>query len=209
MRPAPRPSTETVKPVRPRGREGREAIELGQDARLLAFLMPPPLFLLCGPAFSGKSTLAARLHDRWGFHVVSLDAINARRGLRGGEGIPDQEWARTAALARDEVRAWLKTPGSRVVVDDTLCFRFLREDFRRLATEAARTSRLLVLGTPIEEVRRRISENVRRPERAGINAAVLERHLARFEWPGEDEPHRVIHDVAALDAWLEAEAARW
>jgi hypothetical protein len=38
---------------------------------------------------------------------------------------------------------------------------------------------------------------------------VLVRHLERFEWPGEDEPHRVIDDVAALDGWLEGEAAGW
>jgi predicted kinase len=171
--------------------------------------MQPPLLLLCGPAFSGKSTLAARLRDRWSFQVVSLDAINARRGLRGGEGIPDEEWARTAALARDEVRALLGSPGSRVVVDDTLCFRFLRDDFRQLAAEVARTSRLVVLGTSLEEVRRRIALNVRRPARAGISAGVLERHLARFEWPGDDEPHQVIADAAALDGWLVRETAGW
>ncbi|RPH71198.1 MAG: hypothetical protein EHM78_08290 [Myxococcaceae bacterium] len=53
--------------------------------------MSPPLLLLCGPAFSGKSTVAAHLFRRWDFRVVSLDEINARRGLHGGQGIPDAE----------------------------------------------------------------------------------------------------------------------
>jgi predicted kinase len=171
--------------------------------------MGPPLLLLCGPTFSGKSTLAARLRDFWGFQVVSLDEINLRRGVRGGDGLADEQWARTAAIAREEVRASLEVPGSRVVVDDTLCFRFLRDDFRRLATDVRRTSRLLVLGTPIEVIHRRIAGNARRPERTAINAAVLERHLARFEWPGDDEPHQVIHDVAALDGWIGTDAAGW
>ncbi|HUM13002.1 MAG TPA: ATP-binding protein [Myxococcaceae bacterium] len=171
--------------------------------------MAPPLVLLSGPAFSGKSTLAAHLAARWGFEVVSLDAINARRGLRGGEGVPEAEWARTAALARDEVRALLSLPGSRVVVDDTLCFRFLRNDFRGIATEAGRDSVLLVLGTSIEDVRRRISENERRPTRGGIREVVLEQHLAAFEWPGVDEPHRVVRDVADLEAWLAVAAPGW
>ena len=171
--------------------------------------MPPPLLLLCGPAFSGKSTLAAHLAVHWGFQVVSLDAINARRHLHGGDGIPDEEWARTSALAREEVRALLAVPGSRVVVNDTLCFRFLRTDFARVAAEAGRSSLLLVVATAVEEVRRRIAANARRPSRRGISGAVLERHLATFEWPGEDEAHCQVRDVAELDAWLGVEAARW
>jgi|GEM_PF-2813708 len=47
------------------------------------------------------------------------------------------------------------------------------------------------------------------PVRQGINAAVLERHRATFEWPGEDEPHRVLPDVSELKAWLAAAAVRW
>ncbi|HZJ53526.1 MAG TPA: ATP-binding protein [Myxococcaceae bacterium] len=171
--------------------------------------MPPPLVLLCGPAFSGKSTLAAHLSRRWGFRVVSLDEINARRGLHGGQGIPDAEWGRTVGVARDEVRTLLSVPGARVVVDDTLCFRFLRADFARVAAAAGRDSVLLVLGASLEEIRRRIAENARHPVRGSVAPHVLERHLAAFEWPGEDEPHRVFHDPAGLDAWLAEEVVRW
>ncbi len=171
--------------------------------------MPPPLVLLCGPAFSGKSTLTAHLARRWRFRVVSLDEINARRGLHGGDGIPDAEWGKTVGVAREEVRALLSRSEARVVVDDTLCFRFLREDFARVAAEAGRRSVLLVLGTPLEDVRRRIAENARYPVRGSIVPAVLERHLATFEWPGADEPHRVVHDPAGLDAWLIDEVDRW
>ena len=52
---------------------------------------PPPargLYLLCGLAFSGKTTLTAALSRHLGAAVVSLDAINASRGLQGGMGIP-------------------------------------------------------------------------------------------------------------------------
>ncbi len=123
--------------------------------------------------------------------------------------MPDEEWARTAALAREEVATLLSRPGSRVVVDDTLCFRFLRADFAQVAAEGGRESVLLVLGTPMDEIRRRIAENVRRPARPGVTGAVLERHLATFEWPSADEPHRVMRDVSELEAWLVAESVRW
>jgi predicted kinase len=171
--------------------------------------MPPPLLLLCGPAFSGKSTVAAHLSRRWDFRVVSLDEINARRGLDGGQGIPDAEWVETVRMALEEVRDLLSNREARVVVDDTLCFRFLRADFARVAAESGRQSVLLVLGTPLEEVRRRIAENGRHPVREGLVPAVLERHLATFEWPRADEPHRVIPDSAGLDTWLVDEVDRW
>jgi predicted kinase len=111
--------------------------------------------------------------------------------------------------AHAEVERLLADAGSRVVVDDTLCFRFLRSGLVDLATRAGRRTELLVLGTPVDEVRRRVAENVRHPVRPGINAAVLERHLATFEWPGEDEPHRVVRQPSELDDWLGAEAVRW
>lgn len=171
--------------------------------------MSSPLLILCGPAFSGKSTLAAHLSFRWGFEVVSLDEINARRGLHGGQGIPDADWARTAAIAREEARALLAVPSARVVVDDTFCFRFLRDDFVRLASEAGRESVILVLATPEQEIRRRISENARAGARPGIVCSVLERHLATFEWPGEDEPHRSYDELGSIDAWLADEGLRW
>lgn len=163
--------------------------------------MRAPLVLLCGPAFSGKTTVAAALVARFGHTAVSLDEINARRGLHGGEGVPDEEWARTHELALEQVERLLRAPPARVVVDDTLCYRFLRDGFRDLAARVGRGTRLIVLAVPEAEIRRRIAANAAAPGRRGIDAAVLERHLASFEWPAAGEPHRVYCDAADLDAW--------
>lgn len=76
-------------------------------------------------------------------------------------------------------------------------------------TPEVRGAGSLVLGTPLEEVWRRVAANAERPVRRGVSAAILERHLATFEWPGEDEPHRVVRDVDELEGWLAVEAARW
>ncbi len=60
------------------------------------------LVLLCGTAFSGKSTVARTLAPSLSASIVSLDEINERRGLWGGDGIPVEEWMRTHELASDE-----------------------------------------------------------------------------------------------------------
>ena len=163
----------------------------------------PPLVLLCGPAFSGKSTLARALSTGSGYAVVSFDAINASRGLSGGDGLPEAEWARTFALAQTEVEELLRWPSARVVVDDTLCYRFLRDGFRALAGRSGRECRLVVLRTSEQEIRRRLARNALTPERPGVAGAVLNPHLASFEWPGPDEPHRVVAGPLDLDALVD------
>lgn len=50
--------------------------------------MPSTLHLLCGLAFSGKTTLARALLEREDLACVSLDDIGRERGLWGRDGIP-------------------------------------------------------------------------------------------------------------------------
>ena len=82
------------------------------------------LTLMCGLSFSGKSTLARGLAEELGAHLVSLDAINHERGLRGGEGIPLDEWATSNGIAHERAGVLLAAGGD-VVVDDTGSPRFI------------------------------------------------------------------------------------
>lgn len=76
------------------------------------------IVLLCGRSFSGKSTVAAQLADGLGGEIISLDDLNAERGLWGGDGIPIEEWARTMDLAHDRVTEAIGR-GATVIIDDT------------------------------------------------------------------------------------------
>ena len=53
--------------------------------------MSQTVYAMCGLAFSGMSTVAQTLRRELGIELISLDAINAERGLQGGEGIPDKQ----------------------------------------------------------------------------------------------------------------------
>jgi predicted kinase len=147
------------------------------------------LVLLCGTSFSGKSTVARVLAERLPARVVSLDEINERRGLWGGDGIPVEEWMRTHELARAEVRELLGS-GTSVVVDDTSSPRFLRDGWRELASAEDVGFTLVYVDVDHATVRRRRAENRLDPRRKDVTDAVLEQHLADFE-PPEDDEHAV------------------
>ena len=148
--------------------------------------MADRLVLLCGTSFSGKSTVARVLAERLPARVVSLDEINERRGLWGGDGIPVEEWMRTHEVARVEVRELLGS-GTSVVVDDTSSPRFLRDGWRALAAAEDVGFTLVYVDVDHPTVRTRRAENRLDPRRQDVTDAVLEQHLAEFEPPGDDE----------------------
>jgi predicted kinase len=159
------------------------------------------LYLLCGLAFSGKSTLAAALHRRLGCALVSLDALNARRGLHGGLGIPAEEWARTHREALSEVEAALQA-GRSVVVDDTNCFRFLRDNYREIAGRYGVPTVVIYLEIPLDFVRARMQANEIEPSRPPITEAVLLDLVAKFEPPAADERVVVFPAGASPEGWV-------
>lgn len=164
--------------------------------------MAATAYLLCGPSLPGKSTLAERIATRFDARIVSADDINARRGLPfGAEGLPESTWAETLRLQIDALHA-TGAAGASIVVDDTLCYRWLRDRFRDEARAAGLVPQLLVLRPPDDELRARHAALIRSRERPVLSAARLEEHLAAFEWPGDDEQPIDLTDATAQSAWL-------
>ena len=164
------------------------------------------LYVLCGLAFAGKSTLAAAIAARTGAAVVSLDDINAQRGLRGGLGIPDHEWAVSHGAALVQAEEALHG-GRSVVIDDTNCFRFLRDDYRALAGRVGGTCVVIHLDTPLSSARSRLSENDRTGARARVTEVVLLDLARKFELPGPDEPTLRFPSGADPASWVAASLA--
>jgi predicted kinase len=154
------------------------------------------IVLLCGRSFSGKSAVAARFAQTLPATVVSLDAINAERGLWGGDGIPIREWARTHESARHRTRRIVES-GAVVVIDDTSSPRFLRDGWRSLAHELAVPLVLVFVDTPVDVIRRRQAANRTHPSRRDVTDEVMDQHLASFEPPEADEDAVRVDGTAA------------
>src|SRR5687768_14245353 len=141
---------------------------------------------MCGLAFSGKTTLARAIVSELGWAYISLDEINAERGLSGGDGMETVEWERTHHIALQSLQKKL-TSGTSVVVDDTNCFRWIRDRFRDLSRANHARTTVVLVDTPIHEIQQRIAHNRDVRGRRGIEATVFGAHVAAFERPADDE----------------------
>lgn len=144
------------------------------------------IVLLCGRSFSGKSTVAAELSGMLPAVVVSLDAINAERGLQSGAGVPIEEWVWTHEISQARTREVLKTGGS-VIVDDTSSPRFLRESWRGLARDLQVPLVLVYVDTLVEVSLERHAANRADQRRMDVSDEILQAHLKSFEAPTVDE----------------------
>lgn len=144
------------------------------------------IILLCGRSFSGKSTVAHGLREALGGVVVSLDAINEERDLRGGQGIAVKEWARTNDVAHQRVAAELVRDAT-VIIDDTSSPRFLRDAWRELSTRSEAAFVLVFIDAARETIVQRQAANRADGARRDVIDRVMTEHLGTFEPPAATE----------------------
>ncbi|MGL5077708.1 MAG: AAA family ATPase, partial [Waterburya sp.] len=116
------------------------------------------LYLLCGMPFSGKTTLGKSVAKYLDCPYISLDEINEARGLYGGDGIPVEEWEKTHFLAMQQLHSLMPFEQN-IVLDDTNCFRWLRDRFRDYGTQYGYQTTLIFLDVPLAEIWSRIKTN--------------------------------------------------
>ena len=165
------------------------------------------VYAMCGIAFSGKSTMARRIVAELGIELHFLDAINAERGLHGGDGLADAQWEETSLIAMDRLRALLHE-GKSVVVDDTFSHRFLRDRCKAVVDEyGGRFSDRLRRHAPGDDFEERRVANSRSPTRSQLRDDVFEHHRRRFQFPDNDERYIRIASDQDLAAWIAREKA--
>lgn len=159
-------------------------------------------YLLCGPSLAGKSAVATRIAEALSTSVVSADEINAERGLPfGGEGLPESVWAETLRVQVQRFHEALARKRS-VVIDDTLCYRWLRERWRQEAAKAGVKATLLLLAPSNQELLARHAALSRSGKRPVLSAERLQQHLATFELPTPDEEPVLMDTPARFESWL-------
>ncbi|MHC5595161.1 MAG: AAA family ATPase [Nostoc sp.] len=161
------------------------------------------LYLLCGLAFSGKSTLAKAIVNYLNCASVSLDDINKERGLVfGGDGIPVEEWENTHQIAIGILDNLMQLEQD-IVLDDTNCFRWLRDRFRAVAKGHNYITKVIYLDVPLEEIYIRMQMNEQTKKRQGIKKEIFAELIQNFQPPEIDENILLLNNEYSIKDWLE------
>jgi len=161
------------------------------------------LYLLCGLAFSGKSTLAKAMVNYLKCAYISLDDINKERGLGfGGDGITVAEWEKTHHIAIGILDNLMQLEQD-IILDDTNCFRWLRDRFREVAKKHSYETKVIYLDVPLDEIRLRMQRNEQTKERYGIKQEIFTELVQNFQPPEADENILLFKHNYRIKDWLE------
>jgi predicted kinase len=154
--------------------------------------------------FSGKSTLARAMAERFDLEHIEIDQVHGERGFEPGSGrqMGDADWR--AAFQRSFRRLHGVLAEGQPAVWDTASYRKAqRERIRGVASRYGGQSYLVHLATPETEARSRLERNRETGERRDVPDESFFEVARDFEMPGPDEaPIHYSPDVP-IDRWLE------
>jgi len=164
------------------------------------------LFILCGEAFSGKSTLAKKISEKYRAKIVGRDEIYfATEKLLALENTPEQDdsnlWNSLWPLVIQGAKNQLKLENS-VVIDDNCLYLKQRNELGSVAKETNAKTVLIYLDTSTETIRKRKEENKLTKTRHDVPSAWLEEDSQLFERPSKQENPIYYNPTVSLEEQL-------
>lgn len=152
----------------------------------------PEVYMLCGPAGSGKTTYAEHLIAN-GVAKLSLDESMAERYGRAGVDYPVAQYPELERTVLEDQRARLigmLSVGTSVVLDYGFGRRQQRDEYKGIIDAHGGNWRLLYFNAPVDVLQQRLSERNQRNDANALpvtNAEIVE-FVSWFEVPsGEGE----------------------
>lgn len=180
----------------------------GMDAAIARMMRPesmdadsgcgdlPRVVLMCGVSGSGKTVLAKRLADRYGYVRLSPDHIVWDRYGSEVSKLPFERQQPIFKEASEEADRRLETlmaEGKRVVVDSTMCKRARRDAVRTLCGRQGVVPLLVYLDVPLAILERRLAARTGLgPDDQMVAPALLRRFFSNFERPSADEEPEIL-----------------
>jgi predicted kinase len=162
----------------------------------------PHMYILCGLAFAGKTTLARALMQHLGLSRVSIDEINNARGVGfNNQLISLKDWELTYVESYRQLDEHLRS-GRPVIYDAGNFNRAERDKARAIAALSGADTCVIYVTTPEPIARQRWLRNRVTHERNDIRDDYFEIGVAQFEPPGEDEHALLYNNEQDVDIWI-------
>lgn len=162
------------------------------------------LYILCGIPFSGKTTLAKRMVEKFGFTRIDLDEVKFDLF---GSSITDSEiaksgWDRVYQEMYKEIGDSLKQ--GRTVINDTGNFsRNERNMVKKIADDLGVESITIFVDIPEKEAHGRLLENRINKVRFDVSDADFSSTVAEMEKPEVREKYIIYKWTDDFDLWVD------
>ena len=160
------------------------------------------LYIMCGQAFSGKSTLAKEIAKYAGATLVSQDAIRFEKEKEVKLLGQKPDYHEVLEISKQKIQEALRR-GVSAVFDNTNAGFKHREEFRQIANECKARSVVVYLNTSDEELKKRQEANRITKERHDVNEEELQKVRDRFEAPTSNENVLVYFPNEDIPEWLQ------
>ena len=153
---------------------------------------------MCGPPFSGKSTLARAIEARFGITRIEVDAVHLERKLTE---VREVDWRIAVQRSYRRLIETLSS-GESAIWDTANLTRAEREGIRRTGARLGANALLIFVDTTDSERLRRRTANLVSGYRVDVPEPAFENARQAFEPPAENEyPIRFTSDES-IDEWL-------
>src|SRR3990167_1792618 len=144
------------------------------------------LYIMCGLAFSGKSTIARIIAERTGSRIIAFDKLWVEKEKEQPITKGDKGWRFIRKVAQDEIANTLRE-GQSVVYDDNNVRFEHREQVREIARNLGANPIVIYLNTPMELIRERELANKTTGERHEVEPENFQKVVEQLEVPTANE----------------------
>ena len=144
------------------------------------------LYIMCGLAFSGKSTLARKIAESTGSKLIAFDKLWVEKEKEQPITKGDEGWRFIRKVAQDEIANTFREGRSVVYDDNNVRFEH-REEVRAIAKNLGVKPIVIYLNTPMELIREREKVNKTTSERHEVEPENFQKVAEQLEVPTLNE----------------------
>lgn len=161
----------------------------------------PKFYIMCGLAFSGKSTLAKKVAEYTKSKIIAFDRLWVEKDREKPIPKNTKGWSYIREVGQEEISESLNA-GISVVYDDNNPKRKHRDELRSLARGAGADTVVIYLDTPLNVIRSREEENKVSQDRHAVEPKNFQKVLEDMEVLGKEEGALVFTPETNLDEFL-------